>query len=208
MIKQEHGRGTVNARALVLDMLLQSESGREYCNVIVRDTLAKYNYLPVYEKAFIKRLFEGCVEYRIQLDYQINVFSKTKTARMKPVILQILRMGVYQILYMDSVPDSAACNEAVALAGRRGFRGLQGFVNGVLRTIARNREMLPVLPEEGTKPMQALSVRYAMPEWLVCLFCENYGIQTTQKILAAMLGAGPLTIRMDERLSKKTRKRC
>lgn len=206
MIKQEHGRGTVNDRALVLDMLMQSESGREYCNVVVRDTLAKYNYLPVQEKAFIKRLFEGCVEYRIQLDYQINVFSKTKTVRMKPVILQILRMGVYQILYMDGVPDSAACNEAVALAGRRGFRGLQGFVNGVLRTIARNREMLPVLPEEGTKPMQALSVRYAMPEWLVCLFCENYGMQTTQKILAAMLGARPLTIRMDERLSEKDQK--
>lgn len=205
MTKRERVRGTVNARALVLDMLLQSESGQEYCNVIVRDTLAKYDYLPVQEKAFIKRLFEGCVEYRIQLDYQLNAFSRTKTARMKPVILQILRMGVYQILYMDSVPDAAACNEAVALAGRRGFRGLQGFVNGVLRNIARNRDALPLLPEEGANPMQALSVRYAMPEWLVCLFCEKYGMQTTQKMLAAMLRARPLTIRMDERLSMKER---
>lgn len=201
MIKREHG---VNARALVLTMLLQLESGQEYGNVILRDTLAKYDYLPAQEKAFIKRLFEGCVEYRIQLDYVLNAFSKTETARMKPVIRSVLRMGVYQLLYMDSVPDAAACNEAVALAGKKGFRGLGGFVNGVLRSIARRKDSLP-MPDEEKEPMTWLSVRYAMPEWLVCFFCEKYGIQTTQKMLAEMLAEKPVTIRMDERLSCKER---
>ncbi len=190
---------TVNTRALVLDMLLESESGQKYANVIVRETLAKYDYLTAREKAFIKRLFEGCVEYRIQLDHLLNAFSNTKTTKMKPVILQILRMSVYQLLYMDAVPDSAACNEAVALAGLRGFGGLKGFVNGVLRNIARNKSALP-MPDMKREPVTALSVRYAMPEWLVCMFCEIYGIGTTQKMLAAMLEESPVTVRMDERL--------
>lgn len=195
---------SVNARALVLTMLLEAENGQEYSNVILRDTLMKYDYLSAQEKAFIKRLFEGCVEYRIQLDYFLNAFSKVKTAKMKPVILSILRMGVYQLLYMDAVPDAAVCNEAVALAGKRGFRGLKGFVNGVLRNIARNKHALP-MPDEAKEPMAALSVKYAMPEWLVCFFCEKYGILTTQKMLSEMLVEKPVTIRMDERLSEKER---
>lgn len=203
-MEEKNAQSGVNTRALVLTMLLELEDGQEYSNVILRNTLMKYDYLSTQEKAFMKRLFEGCVEYRIRLDYLLNVYSKTKTTKMKPVILGILRMGVYQLLYMDTVPDAAACNEAVALAGKRGFRGLQGFVNGVLRTIARNRDALPV-PDETKEPMTALSVKYAMPEWLVCFFCEKYGILTTQKMLAAMLSERPVSIRMDERLSAEER---
>lgn len=72
----------------------------------------------------------------------IDRFSKVKTAKMKPVIREILRMSVYQILYMERVPDSAVCNEAVKLAKKRKFQGLSGFVNGVLRTVSREKENL------------------------------------------------------------------
>lgn len=78
----------------------------------------------------------------IELDAIINQFSKTKVKKMKPVIAAILRSGVYQLKYMDSVPDSAACNEAVKLTVKRGFGGLKGFVNGVMRTIARNMDQI------------------------------------------------------------------
>lgn len=70
------------------------------------------------------------MEYKIQIDYIINAYSKTKVHKMKPFIRTLLRMSVYQIYYMDRVPDSAACNEAVRLAKKRGFSGLSGFVNG------------------------------------------------------------------------------
>ena len=173
----------VNLRLLVMEMLLTENA---YSHVIVRDVLNKYNYLTQQEKSFIKRLYEGTLERQIELDYVIYEFSKVKTRKMKKVIRVIMRMGVYQILYMDAVPDSAACNEAVALAGLRGFGGLKGFVNGVLRNIARNKSALP-MPDMKREPVTALSVRYAMPEWLVCMFCEIYGIGTTQKMLAAML---------------------
>ena len=78
------------------------------------------------------RLFEGSLERLIELDYIINLFSKTPVKKMKPVIASILRITVYQIRFMDKIPVSAACNEAVKLAKKYGFTGLSGFVNGVV----------------------------------------------------------------------------
>ena len=95
----------------------------------------------------MKRLLRGTLERMIELDYCIDCYSKVKVNKMKPVIHNIMRMGVYQILYMDSVPDSAACNESVKLAQAKGFATLKGFVNGVLRTIARNKDAIPY-PDE------------------------------------------------------------
>ena len=78
----------------------------------------------------------------IEIDAVINQFSKVKVNKMKPVIRTILRFSVYQLKYMDSIPDSAVCNEAVKLAARKGFHNLKGFVNGVLRNISRNLDQI------------------------------------------------------------------
>lgn len=192
---------TLNIRGLVLELLLMMEQEQQYANKLIKATLDKYDYLSAQDKAFLKRLFEGCVEYRIQLDYVIDCFSKTKTGKMKPVIREALRMGVYQILYMDSVPDSAACNESVKLVVKRGFAGLKGFVNGVLRTISREKEQIP-WPDERKEPVRALSVRYSMPEWIVEHFLADYSADVTEQILAAFMQELPVTVRMDEQLSK------
>lgn len=193
---------TVNIRALVLEMLLMMEQEQQYANRLTKATLDKYDYLSVQDKSFLKRLFEGCVERRIQLDYVIDCFSKTKVAKMKPVIREALRMGVYQILYMDSVPDSAACNESVKLVVKRGFAGLKGFVNGVLRTVSRQKEQIS-WPDEKKEPVLALSVGYSMPEWIVEQFLADYGADVTGHILKAFLREQPVTVRMDEQLSKE-----
>ena len=134
-----------NVRQLVLEMLLAvtKKEGGEYSHKVIRDVQNKYNYLSTQEKAFMKRLFEGTLERMIELDYCIDCYSKVKVNKMKPVIRTIMRMGVYQILYMDSVPDSAACNESVKLAQAKGFSTLKGFVNGDLRTVARNKDAIP-----------------------------------------------------------------
>ena len=97
----KQNQGNCNTRAIVLELLLLMEQETQYANRLLKGTLDKYDYLTVQDKSFIKRLFEGCVERRIQLDYVINCFSKTKTKNMKPLIREVLRMGVYQILYMD-----------------------------------------------------------------------------------------------------------
>lgn len=104
-----------------------------------KDALDKYQFLPRQDRAFIKRVCEGTVEYGIQNDYIINQYSKIKINKCKPVIRAILRMSVYQIRFLDAVPDSAVVNEAVKLAEKKHFYNLKGFVNGVLRTIVREK---------------------------------------------------------------------
>ena len=119
-----------------------------YFHIVMGSVLDKYAYLPVVERHFIRRVTAGCVERCISLDAVIDLYSKTKTAKMKPVIRTLIRMGAYQLLYMDQVPDSAAVNESVKLAKKRGFSSLSGFVNGVLRTIAANKDTIPLPDKE------------------------------------------------------------
>ena len=101
---------SVNARELVLETLLLITRDGEYSHIALKSVLDKYQYLNKKERAFITRVVEGTLECMIEIDYIIDQFSKTKVSKMKPVIRTILRSGVYQIKYMDSVPDSAVCN--------------------------------------------------------------------------------------------------
>ena len=133
----------MNERELALEVLLQIVKEGEFSHIALRQVLAQYQYLEKRKRAFLTKVVEGTLERMIELDHVINCFSKTSTDRMKPEILLILRSGVYQLFYMDSVPDSAVCNEAVKLAKRKGFAPLAGFVNGVLRNIARHRKEIP-----------------------------------------------------------------
>ena len=129
----------MNIRELILDMLLEIEKEKTYSHILMRSVLDKYDYLTAQEKAFIKRVTEGTLERRIQIDYILDSYSKVPVKKMKPLIRNLLRMSVYQILFMDGVPDSAVCNEAVKLANKRKFQSLKGFINGVLRNIARQK---------------------------------------------------------------------
>ena len=185
---------TVNTRRLALDVLLEVTEHGAYSNQVLRAVLEKYQYMEKYERAFLTRLVEGTIQHMIELDYVIDQFSKVKVKKMKPVIRNILRMGVYQIQYMDSVPDSAACNEAVKLARKSGFSTLSGFVNGVLRNIARNSGSIRY-PDEEKEPVLALSVRYSMPEWIVRQWINDYGMEQTVSVLQAFLQETPVTIR-------------
>lgn len=182
----------MNIREIVLDMLMELSRENAYCHLLLRDVLKKYNYLEARDKAFIKKVVEGVTERKIELDYVINLFSSTKVNKMKPLIRDVLRMSVYQILYMEQVPDSAVCNEAVKLVEKRKFHGLKGFVNGVLRNIARNKE---------TITYKDMSTKYSMPQWLVDKFLDCYDKETVEKILASFLEDKPVSIRMKESLS-------
>lgn len=185
---------SVNTRELILGILLEVEAEKSYSHLVIRSVLEKYQYLDKRERAFITRVAEGTIQRRIELDYIIDQFSKVKTKKLKPVIREILRMGVYQLKYMDAVPASAACNEAVKLAKRKGFAQLGGFVNGVLRSISRGLTTV-TYPDEEKEPVRALSVRYSMPEWIVERWLSDYGSERTKEILGASLAGAPLTIR-------------
>ncbi len=186
----------INTRNIVVDILLEVTREGTFSHIIIRDVLEKYRYLPRRDRAFIKRLSEGTIERMIEMNYILDQFSKTKVNKMKPVMRAIMQSAVYQLLYMDAVPDSAVCNEAVKLASRRGFSGLKGFVNGVLRAIARSKEQIR-MPSMEKEPVKALSVRYSMPEWITQMFLQQYGQERTEGILAAFLQKEDTCIRVD-----------
>ena len=114
-----------NTRELVLNMLLSIEREEAYSHLLIKDVLEKYDYLSGQDKAFMKRLFEGTIERRIEIDYDINQFASIPVKKMKPFIRNLLRMSAYQILFMDGIPDFAAINESVKLADRHKFHNLK-----------------------------------------------------------------------------------
>lgn len=175
-----------DSREIALDILMEILEKSGYSHIILRQALNKYQYLDKSERAFISRLVEGTLEYLLQIDYVIDSFSSTKIKKMKPVIRTILRMSVYQLLYMDRVPDSAVCNEAVKLSVKRKFTGLKGFVNGVLRNISRNKETLS---------WPNASVRYSMPEWIVSMWEKEYGRETAVAMMESFLKNKKTTVR-------------
>lgn len=191
----------INGRETVLDMLLMVEREEEYSHRMIKDVLTKYDYLTGQEKAFIKRLFEGTIERRTELDYLLNQFSSVPVKKMKPLIRNLLRMSAYQILYMDGVPDAAVVNEAVKLAAKRKFHTLKGFVNGVLRKLSAEKDNLP-MPSEEKEPKKYLSVTYSMPEWIVEHFLKSYSYEETKQILEGLLQVRPVTIRFKHSLSE------
>ena len=176
-----------NLRAIVLEILIQSENETTLTGMLIHDVLKRYAYLSARDRAFIKNLAEGTVERRITLDYIINSFSKVKTNKMKNVVREVLRMSTYQIYFMTRVPQSAVCNEAVKLIRKKHMNGLTGFVNGVLRSIASNRIDLATI--------ENLSVKYSMPEWIVKRFESEFGTEKAEKILQASIGSRPVYIR-------------
>ena len=187
----------INERELVLEILLAVTRDGEYSHIALKNVLDKYQYLEKNSRAFITRLSEGTLERMIELDHIIDQFSKVPVRKQKPVIRNILRMGVYQLKYMDTVPASAACNEAVKLAERKGFRSLKGFVNGVLRNISRNMENIK-MPKREDGEIPYLSVSYSMPEWIVKVWEKDYGISKTEEMLQALLSEPELSIRVNE----------
>ncbi|WP_302629770.1 16S rRNA (cytosine(967)-C(5))-methyltransferase RsmB [uncultured Eubacterium sp.] len=183
----------INLRNKVLNMLLEIDDKKQ-SHIVLKETLDSLKHLEKNQRAFVTRLFRGTIERQIELDYIIDAFSKTPTGKMKKVIKYILRMSVYQLKYMDSVPVSAVCNEAVKLTAKRKFNGLKGFVNGVLRNIANNINSV----EYPKNEMEVLSVKYSVPQWIIDMWNEQYGNEQTVKMLSGLYSRTETTVRCNE----------
>lgn len=179
----------LNEREIIYNSLIEIVENGTFSHIVEKNVLDKYDYLENNEKAFIKRVIEGTIENQLIIDKVIDDYSKIKCNKLKPAIRTILRMSIYQILFMDKVPDSAACNEAVKLATRHGFSSLKGYVNGVLRNIVRNKNTIDVKDTE------------AFPDWIINHFEKNYGKDKARIILEAMQKESPVAIRAREELS-------
>ena len=194
----------MDVRETALEILLEAEKTGAFAENLLRGVLGKYDYENPRQKALLKRLTEGTLERLLTLDFCLDSVSSVKTERMKPLIRCLLRLSAYQILFLESVPDRAACSEAVRLAKKRGFSRLSGFVNGVLRSLAREKGSF-VWPDARKEPVRALSVAYSVPEWIVSLWIGQYGQERTEKMLKALLIPRPVTIRFRSDITEKRR---
>ncbi|MDO4343458.1 MAG: 16S rRNA (cytosine(967)-C(5))-methyltransferase RsmB [Eubacteriales bacterium] len=192
----------VNTREIIVAALMEITEEEQYCHIVLREILGKYQYLEKRDRAFITRVVEGTVEHMIELDYILEQFSTVKVKDMKPFIRSLLRMSVYQMKYMDGVEDFAVCDQAVRLAQKKGFYTLKGFVNGVLRNTARGLDAV-AWPDAEKTPRRYLSVRYSMPEWILNKWLAQFDFQTVENILKSMNRESRTCIRCNLSLATK-----
>ncbi|MBR2716025.1 MAG: 16S rRNA (cytosine(967)-C(5))-methyltransferase RsmB [Ruminococcus sp.] len=176
---------------------------KEAYSVLALNSAIKDNNLSKIDSSFLSNLVYGVIERKILLDYVISQYSKIKPKKIENKTLVILEMGVYQLLFMDKVPSSAAVNESVRLSKKVGAYKSSGFINAVLRNMVRN-ELKYSLPDKTQKTLY-LSVKYSCPQYLVDMFLSQYGDENTLGILEGLADRPPLTIRVNTlKTDKKT----
>lgn len=171
----------MKAREIAVYTLIDILEQNLYNNLTLKKIFKENKDINVQDRAFITELVNGTLRNIVYIDYIINSFSKTKTNKMKPLILNIIRISVYQIMFMEKVPVSAVCNEAVNFTKKKKFNGLSGFVNGVLRNIARNKNNI-VLPDNK---IDFLATKYSYNKWVIEKWINQFGYDKTEEICKA-----------------------
>ena len=164
-----------NAREIAMKVIYDVEFNGAYSNMALKKALK--TDMPKQDKAFISNLVYGVTDRKLTLDYVIGKFSKIKLKKISKYILIILRMGIYQIMFMDKVPTSAAVNESVKLARRYGHGASAGFVNGLLRNVSKTEIEYP------SDKTEYLSVKYSFPMWLCEKWIDEFGYDFTEKLI-------------------------
>lgn len=168
---------SANARALALQILYEVQTKGAYANLALSAAL-KQQDLPRQEAALCTELVYGTLRRQGTIDCILGHFCKQKLAKLPPRILIIMRLGAYQLLYMDKIPPSAAVNEAVKLARRFGHSGTAGLTNAVLRNIDREREGIAAgeyFPDKNAEPAAYLAAKYSHPQWLMAEWLARFG---------------------------------
>lgn len=175
----------MNGRERVLGMLVRAQSDGVYSNLLLDSALSANKE----DRAFVTALFYGVTERRMTLDHIIRAHSKTEFDDIDSETLQLLRMGIYQLMYMD-IPESAAVNETVKLAPQRS----KGFINAVLRAFIRAGKKLDT---SGLDDLGKLSVGYSCAKWIVKMWVREYGYERTERMLSASFGRPPVYARVN-----------
>lgn len=193
------GSGLINtARQLAFDVLRKIEKDKSYSNIAIAGAL-KDAGLQNADKALFTAIVYGTIERMITIDYNLSLYLKQPLKKLKPQVLIILRMGAYQVLFMDKIPDRAAINESVNLTKENGVSFASGLVNAVLRKISTNGLKLPEIgnnPSEEEK-LAFYSIKYSCPKELVELFINSYGEGNAVGIMEHSLGAQSVSIRVN-----------
>lgn len=172
----------IGAREVALEILTRIDEHRSYSNLELKNVLVQHD-LASADVGLVTELVYGTIQRRLTLDTVISRFVKGGTAKLQPWVLNLLRLSLYQVRYLDRVPERAAVHEAVEIAKQRGHQGIASMVNGVLRSVIRQPETWDT-PPQGNK-VEQLSYIESHPAWLVKRWIKLYGEEAARAICAA-----------------------
>lgn len=182
-----------DARLTAVKLLMRMENDSAYSNILLDHAFSESG-LSERDKSFAAALFYGVIERRLTLDHIIGKNSSLPFEKLDKNAAAVLRMGLYQLLYMPSVPESAAVNESVKLCKKLKLFHAVGFVNGLLRNFIRNGKSLEL---DGLSDEEKLSIEFSCPTRLTEKWTEEYGAANARKILEASVGAPPIYARVN-----------
>jgi len=183
-----------NPRDLSLQILNRLAHNPAFSNQVLKAYLDRC-HLEDRDRAFVVNIVQGVIRWRLRLDWIIKKFLKFPFKKLDPEVLNILRIALYQIFFMDRVPDFAVVSEAVRQSKRKG-KHIAGTVNAILRNICRNKRNIP-FPDREKDLVKFLSVYYSYPEWLIKKWQKELGYEHTEKLLEAGNRTPYLTIRVN-----------
>ena len=188
----------VTARALACELLLRAEAAGQYADRALDAALSREQGLAPKDRALVTTLFYGVMERRITLDHVIDGLSSMAPSAIERRVREILRVALYQLIFLDRIPDHAAVGEAVEMTPRRS----KGFVNAVLRTFCRKNKEI-VYPDRAQNENSYLSIRYSVPEKTAAAFCRIFGRARAESLLSAFEGHPGVAVRVNtERVSR------
>jgi 16S rRNA (cytosine967-C5)-methyltransferase len=182
-----------NARSIALSVLEKVEKSGAYSNISLNQSIQKSN-LNDKDKGLLTEIVYGTIQRKKTIDYYISLFVKKDLKKLDVWVLSLLRLSLYQMIYLDKIPDHAVINEAVLIAKKRGHKGISGFINGVLRSVQRHGD----IEIKGIKEKKKLlAIKYSMPEWLIARWIEQFGEEETAKMCEVNLQKPPITARVN-----------
>ena len=181
-----------NVREIALDILTAVQKNKAYSNLSLNHAI-KGSELSAKDIGLLTELVYGTIQRDMTLDYYVSPFIKNPK-KIQPWVLSLLKMTVFQMQFLDRVPERAAVHEAVEIAKKRGHRGVASLVNGVLRTIGR--EGVPQT-SEIKDPLERISISTSHPLWLVKLWASQFGIEKTEQMCMENLNAPVQTSRVN-----------
>ena len=196
----------IDAREIALKVINDIETNGAYANIALTREINRQlsqGQLSDQDRRFITELVYGTVKAGATLDWMLSCYLSRPLTKVAPIIRNILRLGMYQLFFLEKVPASAACNQAVELTKKYGHAGTVKFVNGVLRNAARSPEKV-VYPDPDKEPVKYLALTYFHPEWLIARWAARLGTAACQELCRINNTTPPLSIRTNTMKTNRT----
>ncbi|OEU63221.1 MAG: hypothetical protein BA867_02860 [Desulfobacterales bacterium S5133MH16] len=181
-------------RKTALYILNTLNKERNTLDNLLEDVLREKTLFSKKDRALLQALVYGVLRWRGRLDYIIDYFSKTRLNKINPNVLNILRLGLFQIIYLDRIPVSAAVNTSVEMTKAAAAPWVVGYVNGLLRNAVREYGHV-TFPDVDKDPVKALATKKSFPEWLIKRWLDRFGLKETGLLCDAINTIPPITVR-------------